>query len=56
MTSCPDRDALERLLADELTGSEVAFIQEHVDRCRSCQQFLEMLTGPPAGQIGRAHV
>jgi serine/threonine protein kinase len=46
MKSCPSRDALERLLADELPGPDFAAIQEHVDHCGSCQQFLDTLTGP----------
>jgi serine/threonine protein kinase len=53
MTGCPSRDALGRLLADELTGPEFAAIQKHVDRCGSCQASLETLTGPVAGQSPR---
>src|SRR5262245_43601028 len=48
MKSCPSPEQLRQLLAEELTGPEFAALQKHVERCRSCQESLEKLTGPPA--------
>src|SRR5262249_48636451 len=48
MKSCPSREELRRLLAEELTEPEFAAMQRHVDGCPSCQDSLETLTGAPA--------
>jgi hypothetical protein len=44
MPPCPDRDQLERLLADRLSGSEEHAVSVHVQQCGRCQQALEELT------------
>src|SRR5262245_24728135 len=48
MNSCPSREELRRLLAEELNGTELAAIQRHVNGCPSCQQSLEILSRPAA--------
>jgi WD40 repeat protein len=44
MLACPHREQLERLLADELSGSEEHTVSVHVQQCGRCQQELEQLT------------
>ena len=44
MFPCPEREQLERMLADELTGSEEPAVSAHVQQCGRCQQTLEQLT------------
>jgi len=47
MLPCPDREQLERLLADGLNGSEEHAVSVHVQQCGRCQQALEQLTQGP---------
>jgi serine/threonine protein kinase/WD40 repeat protein len=44
MKRCPPREQLRRLLAEELTGSELIALQKHVDGCPGCQERLEILS------------
>ncbi len=44
MSHCPDRNLLERLLADRLDDAELGGVENHVRDCASCQQTLEELT------------
>jgi serine/threonine protein kinase/tetratricopeptide (TPR) repeat protein len=44
MKDCPERDVFERLLNNDLAGTEVDELDEHVRSCASCQQALEELT------------
>ena len=50
MLPCPDREQLERLLADGLYGSEEHAVSVHVQQCGRCQQTLEQLTRGPDGE------
>ena len=57
-TACPPDRELDRLLADELSGSEEAALEAHVAGCAACQARLERLTGsggplpvPPDGTV-----
>jgi serine/threonine-protein kinase len=47
MTGCPSADVLERLLADELSGTALADLQTHLQGCPVCQDTLERLTATP---------
>ncbi len=44
MNDCPNRDLLERLLADRLDDTELDGLDGHVKACASCQQTLEELS------------
>jgi hypothetical protein len=44
MLPCPNREQLERLLADGLSNSEEHAVSVHVQQCGRCQQELEQLT------------
>jgi serine/threonine protein kinase len=44
MTPCPDREQLELLLEDRLTGAARNELEMHVEDCDSCQRMLELLT------------
>ncbi|MFI5461092.1 MAG: protein kinase [Isosphaerales bacterium] len=50
MLPCPDREQLERLLADGLNGSEEHTVSVHIQQCGRCQQALEQLTQGPDGE------
>ena len=50
MPPCPNREQLERLLADGLNGSEEHAVSVHVQQCGRCQQALEQLTRGPDGE------
>ena len=50
MLPCPDREQLERLLADRLNGSEEHTVSVHIQQCGRCQQALEQLTQGPDGE------
>ena len=43
MSECPPQATLERLLSEQLTGSVLARVIEHVELCDSCQEALERL-------------
>jgi len=43
MTRCPDRDCLERLLAEGLEDAEREAVVDHVEVCPRCRQALEAL-------------
>ena len=53
MLPCPDREQLERLLADGLNGSEEHVVSVHVQQCGRCQQALEQLTRGPDGETSQ---
>jgi WD40 repeat protein len=44
MEPCPPVDHLRRLLANELTPTEEAALDDHLGRCAKCRQALEALT------------
>ena len=44
MKTCPAPNALRRLLAEELAGSEAAELEEHVEGCAACQALLDEWT------------
>jgi hypothetical protein len=44
MNRCPSLEQLQRLLADQLSGSEAETLERHVESCAACQQALEQLT------------
>jgi eukaryotic-like serine/threonine-protein kinase len=44
MKPCPDREQLERLLANRLVDTERDELELHVEDCAACQQTLEALT------------
>ncbi len=56
MTHCPSSEQLQRLLADQLAGSEAEAIEAHVETCAGCQQALEQLTSSPDAFMGRGPV
>ena len=54
MKTCPAPDALRRLLAEYLPGSETAVLEDHVERCAACQALLDEWTTtrlPPDSSI-----
>ena len=53
MLPCPDREQLERLLADGLNGSEEHTVSVHIQQCGRCQQALEQLTQGPDDEKSR---
>jgi WD40 repeat protein len=53
MLPCPDREQLERFLADGLDGSEEHAVTVHVQECSRCQHELEQLTGGVDGERRR---
>jgi hypothetical protein len=50
LSACPSARVLERLLAEELTGSERDTVETHVEVCVSCQGQLETLVAPTLPQ------
>ncbi len=44
MAVCPSHEQLARLLAEQLTGADLAMVQAHVEGCAGCQAVLEQLT------------
>ena len=45
---CPDQQELRALLDGDLPVARLNFVNEHIDRCSSCQGALETLTQVPA--------
>jgi serine/threonine protein kinase len=48
MHSCPSRERLQLLLANQVGKAERTALEKHVEECARCQQALEELTGDPA--------
>lgn len=44
MAECPSREVLTQLLAEALSGPDLALIREHVQNCTGCQTLLDELT------------
>jgi len=44
MLVCPSRERLQRLLAEELAGSDLMNLEAHIEKCPACQVALEQLT------------
>ena len=44
MKTCPPFDALRRLLAGDLAGSEASALEDHLERCAACQALLDQFT------------
>jgi serine/threonine protein kinase len=62
VNACPPARTLERLLAEQLAGSERDSVETHVEGCPSCQDQLEILVArtspdarPPARPADSAH-
>jgi eukaryotic-like serine/threonine-protein kinase len=45
MSPCPQRDQLERLLAERLSEPERVAVEAHVEGCAACQQALNQMAG-----------
>ena len=45
MKACPGLEQLQQLLAEELSTSERAPIESHIESCAACQEMLAKLTG-----------
>src|SRR5437667_5370223 len=43
LSACPSARSLERLLAEQLTGTERDSVETHVELCAPCQERLESL-------------
>jgi serine/threonine protein kinase len=54
MTHCPSPELLQQWLADRLSGPEGEAIETHIERCPTCQQALERLTGSAGAGPSRA--
>ena len=53
MTPCPSDENLARLLADALSATERDAIAMHVERCKSCQEKLTVLSEVPGAELWR---
>jgi hypothetical protein len=45
MSDCPQREQLERLLAEQLVGPDLDVLESHVELCAACQEVLARLAG-----------
>jgi non-specific serine/threonine protein kinase/serine/threonine-protein kinase len=53
MISCPSREQLARLLAEQLVEPESSRIEAHLETCASCQGVLAELCGPVPLALGQ---
>ena len=56
LSACPSARSLERLLAEQLTGTERDSVETHVELCTVCQERLESLVAPTFRQATSAEV
>jgi hypothetical protein len=47
MSRCPAREVLQKLLAERLSDSDCAALEEHLGQCAACQATLDQLARDP---------